>query len=191
MEKIIAMKQGERRGWDHMKRILTCIVPIFLMVLGSCSMFHKETTDVIYLIPEGYEGDLIVLYNVPDAKLLETEEGFQVVSFTNEGTAITSTKDMKYGRVNDQYFTVDKNGKRKKLDQTCIHMMSNGVSTNHVGEPNEQTFPFNKLEVTQSLCGPQFNSDGRKVSDNEEHPIEEKLEKLIQSVYDKGLIQQK
>ncbi|MCI0766935.1 hypothetical protein [Bacillus sp. TL12] len=174
-----------------MKRILTCIVPIFLMLLGSCSMFHKETTDVKYLIPEGYEGDLVVLYNVPDAKPLEIEDGFQVVSFTSEGIAITSTKDMKYGMVNDQYFTVDKNGNRKKLDQSCIHMMSNGASTNHAGEPNEHTLPFNKLEITQSQCGPQFNSAGRKVPDNQAHPIEEKLEKLIQSVYDKGLIQQK
>nr|WP_141553303.1 hypothetical protein [Bacillus cereus] len=48
---------------------------IFLMILLSgCIQFGKDNTDTIYLIPEAYEGDLLVLYNVSGAELLP--EGF-------------------------------------------------------------------------------------------------------------------
>ncbi|PHF55393.1 hypothetical protein COI48_30495, partial [Bacillus thuringiensis] len=36
---------------------------IFIMILLSgCIRFGQDTTDTIYLIPEAYEGDLLVLY---------------------------------------------------------------------------------------------------------------------------------
>ncbi len=55
----------------------------------------KKLQDTIYLIPEEYEGDLIVVYNVPGAKLLPKEEEFSIVTFAADGTALTSTKNMK------------------------------------------------------------------------------------------------
>lgn len=63
-----------------------------MFLLSGCISFGKETTDTIYLIPEEYEGDLIVVYNVPGAKLLPKEEEFSIVTFAADGTALTSTK---------------------------------------------------------------------------------------------------
>lgn len=68
---------------------------IFIMILLSgCIRFGKDITDTIYLIPEAYEGDLLVIYNVPGAELLPEEDGFRVVTFSADGTAVTSTADM-------------------------------------------------------------------------------------------------
>ncbi|WP_438825201.1 DUF6843 domain-containing protein [Bacillus sp. JJ1127] len=174
-----------------MKKTMIYIGFITTLCLGGCSSLTQRTTDVVYLIPDGYEGDLIVLYNVPGAKPLQTEDGFRVVSFSPDGTAITSTKDMKYGIVNDKYYIIDKEGKRTKLDSSCIRPKSTGSSTDHVGEGNEHTFRFGQLEVTRTACGPQFESAGRKVPESQPHPSEKKLEDLIQSVYDQNLLKQK
>lgn len=53
-----------------------------MLFLSGCISFGKETTDTIYVIPEEYEGDLIVLYNVPGAETLQEEDGFSVVTFS-------------------------------------------------------------------------------------------------------------
>lgn len=59
---------------------------IFIMILLSgCIRFGKDITDTIYLIPEAYEGDLLVIYNVPGAELLPEEDGFRVVTFSADG----------------------------------------------------------------------------------------------------------
>ncbi|WP_439329452.1 DUF6843 domain-containing protein, partial [Bacillus thuringiensis] len=81
-----------------------------------------------------------VLYNVPGAELLPEEDGFRVVTFSADGTAVTSTADMKYGEVNDTYYTVNKEDKRTKLDESCIRVGSNGSTTENIGKENEHTF---------------------------------------------------
>ncbi len=98
---------------------------LFMILLSGCIRFGKDTTDTIYLIPEAYEGDLLVLYNVPGGELLPEEDGFRVVTFSADGTGVTSTANMKYGEVNDTYYTVNKERKRTKLDEGCIRVGSN------------------------------------------------------------------
>ena len=73
------------------------------------------------------------MYNVPGAELLPKEEEFSVVTFAADGTAVTSTKNMKFGTVNDLYYTVNKEGQRTKIDSSCIH--------------------FLQLEVEPKICG--------------------------------------
>nr|WP_276561163.1 hypothetical protein [Bacillus paramycoides] len=171
-------------GGVYVKRITFCFAIILTLSLSGCISFGKGTTDTIYLIPEEYEGDLLVLYNVPGAELLPEEDGFSVVTFAADGTAVTSTKNMKYGTVNDIYYTVNKEGKRTKLDSSCIHPGSNGSITENVGESNEHTFPHVKLEVTRTACSEEFSTSGREVPENQEHPSEKKLSDLMQRVHE-------
>ncbi|PHC43372.1 hypothetical protein COF09_08690 [Bacillus toyonensis] len=165
-----------------MRNVIIYFGIFFMIVLSGCIRFGKDTTNTIYLIPEAYVGDLVVLYNVPGAELLPEEDGFRVVTFTADGTAVTSTADMKYGTVNDTYYTVNKEGKRTKLDENCIRAGSNGSTTENVGEENEYTFPYAKFEVTQSACSQSFSSNGREVPENQEHPVENKLRDLLARV---------
>ncbi|KAB2370024.1 hypothetical protein F8517_01845 [Bacillus thuringiensis] len=67
---------------------------IFIMILLSgCIRFGQDTTDTIYLIPEAYEGDLLVLYNVPGAELLPEEDGFRVVTFSADGREVSENQE--------------------------------------------------------------------------------------------------
>lgn len=82
----------DRKIYYVLKKSIFCFGIVFMFLLSGCISFGKETTDTIYLIPEEYEGDLIVVYNVPGAKLLPKEEEFSIVTFAADGTALTSTK---------------------------------------------------------------------------------------------------
>ena len=81
-----------------MRKVIMYCGIFSMILLSSCIRFGKDTTDTIYLIPEAYEGDLLVLYNVPGAELLPEEDGFRVVTFFCRRTAVTSTPNMKYGK---------------------------------------------------------------------------------------------
>jgi len=167
----------DKRGYYVLKRSTFCFGIILTLFLSGCTSFGKETTDTIYVIPEGYEGDLIVLYNVPGAETLQEEDGFSVVIFSADGTAITATKDMKYGTVNDLYYTVNKEGKRMKLDSSCIRLASTGSRTEDSWE-----YPLVNLEVTHKSCSQEFSANGREVPENQEHPSEKKMRDLMQRV---------
>lgn len=106
-----------------MRNVIIYFGIFFMIVLSGCIRFGKDTTNTIYLIPEAYEGDLVVLYNVPGAELLPEEDGFRVVTFTADGTAVTSTADMKYGTVNDTYYTVNKEGSAQNLTRTAYALV--------------------------------------------------------------------
>lgn len=65
---------------------------ITTLCLGGCSSLTQRTTDVVYLIPDGYEGDLIVLYNVPGANPLQTEDGFALYPSHQTGQLLRQQK---------------------------------------------------------------------------------------------------
>ncbi|GAB6551405.1 MULTISPECIES: DUF6843 domain-containing protein [Bacillus] len=167
----------DRRIYYFVKKSTFCFGIILTLFLSGCISFGKETTDTIYVIPEEYEGDLIVLYNVPGAETLQEEDGFSVVTFSADGIAVTSTQNMKYGTVNDIYYTVNKEGKRTKLDSSCIRLASTGSRTE-----NSWEFPLANLEVTRTACSQEFSANGREVPENQEHPAEKKMRDLMQHV---------
>ncbi|AAP26261.1 MULTISPECIES: lipoprotein [Bacillus] len=170
----------DRRIYFVLKNSTFCFGIILTFLLSGCTSFSKETTDTIYLIPEEYEGDLIVVYNVPGAELLPKEEEFSVVTFAADGTAVTSTKNMKFGTVNDLYYTVNKEGQRTKIDSSCIHFSSTGSRTE-----NSWEFPFANLEVTRTACSQEFSANGREVPENQEHPAEKKMRDLMQRIQER------
>lgn len=109
--------------------------------------------------------------------MLPKEEEFSIVTFAADGTALTSTKNMKYGTVNDLYYTVNKEGQRTKIDSSCIHFASTGSRSE-----NSWEFPVANLEVTRTACSQKFSANGREVPENQEHPAEKKMRDLMQHV---------
>ena len=105
-----------------MRKVIMYCGIFSMILLSGCIRFGKDTTDTIYLIPEAYEGDLLVLYNVPGAELLPEEDGFRVVTFL-QTDPVTSTPNMKYGEVNDTYYTVNKEGKRTNLTKAAYALV--------------------------------------------------------------------
>ncbi|KZE67991.1 hypothetical protein AWM68_17620 [Fictibacillus phosphorivorans] len=155
-----------------MKVILFITLSIFSIFVYGCSNIIKEdTTDNIYLIPEGFEGSITVFYDVPGEPQLKKEGKYTVIpiealafnvfgdpQMDTYGAFFTSTSDMKYGTVNDKYFYVDEKGKRTPIKEECASVGGNGSYTGDSGEE----IVFSNLQVTKSHCGESFRSEGHE-----------------------------
>ncbi len=56
--------------------IRTLLILLTLILIGGCSYKEDETND-IYLIPNGFEGSILVLYDVPNQPALKKKENIQ------------------------------------------------------------------------------------------------------------------
>jgi hypothetical protein len=151
------------------KRIL---ILIFVIVfLAACRYEGEEKTNNIFLIPEGYEGSIIVYYDIPNTPALKKEGKYSVIpvrletlkelegtNLSQYGINFTSTPDMDYGIVNNKYFYVDSNGIRTRIDEYCTHVMSAGSFT---GE-SEKEIKYQGVQITATDCGESFYLDGKK-----------------------------
>ncbi|MEW5553567.1 hypothetical protein ABGT24_09745 [Peribacillus frigoritolerans] len=152
-----------------MKRYFFIIISLIL--IGGCSHQEKEVgTNELYLIPSGFEGTIIVFYDVPNKPVLEKEGKYSVIRVkfeyleALEGTEIhqygiyfTSTQDMNYGTVNNKYYYINENGDRTSINEQCTHVMGNGSFT---GEDGKE-IKYSTIQITKSQCGEAFYLDGK------------------------------
>ena len=145
---------------------------IGILLVGGCSFNETEYTNDIYLIPEGYEGSIIVFFGIPGEPVLEQQGDFSVIPVKEEflesmalseypyyGISFTSTPLIDGGIHNDKFFYVDSNGGRTTIQEDCIHQGGIGSFNNKDDEPIE----FNYLQVTKSECGQDFWFDGKDI----------------------------
>lgn len=133
-----------------MKRTVVAVF-ILILTIGCTSKYNRGTYD-LYLIPEGYEGDITITYNVKDAPKLEREGEYDVIPVHSNGRYKTSNPMYDYGEVIDQYYYVDQKGKRTIIDPLCVQVKGTGGSTSSDGVETH----FTKMEVTNSECGEDF-----------------------------------
>ena len=114
------------------KTFVFCVALVVLILTqGSCA-FLKYPRSGIYLIPTGYVGDVINLFEQPDGVELESEWGLFVYRIPEDG--LLKVKDKGYtGIVNLSYYYLDANGGREKLPYLQI-----------MGERSPQGLPQNK-----------------------------------------------
>ncbi|WP_404445467.1 hypothetical protein LG307_19390 [Sutcliffiella horikoshii] len=125
-----------------------------------------EETNTIYLIPEGYEGSIVVLYNGQNEESVAKEEEFFVIPLSVEelptlkGSGIeeyaifqTSSK-WRAGLVTDKYFYVDESGNRSEIESSCIH--------HGPGSSSSMGVEYETLQVTNSSCGEDFRMSGKE-----------------------------
>ncbi|MFT9600527.1 DUF6843 domain-containing protein [Mesobacillus sp.] len=152
-----------------MKKILILLFAI--LFLTACRYEEEEKTNNIFLIPEGYEGSIMVYYDIPNTPSLKKEGKYSVIpvrleilkelegtNLSQYGIYFTSTPDMEYGIVNDKYYYVDSNGKRTRIDDYCTHGMGNGSFT---GE-SEKEVKYRGVQITATNCGESFFLDGKE-----------------------------
>ncbi|MDT8863076.1 hypothetical protein N0O92_23265 [Alkalihalobacillus sp. MEB130] len=118
------------------------------------SLSNTETND-IYLIPEGYEGEVYAFYNVRGAPKVEKEGKYSVHPINEEGYFVTSTHDLDYGTVTDRYYYVDDHGNRTPIDHTCVNLFGTGGLSDH-GEDNVTSISYTGFELTKDHCGEEF-----------------------------------
>lgn len=108
---------------------------ILLLANSSC---RSTPTDGIYLIPKGYTGDVIILFNQPHGVIPEIESGYNVYKIPEDGILKVKTKGIR-GIVNLSYFYVDKNNERQRIEYLRItgDRNPNGEPQNKFGNINQ------------------------------------------------------
>lgn len=137
-----------------MKQML--FIVLMLAIATGCSSKYNRGTYDLYLIPEGYEGKIKVIYNIKGAPPLKREGKYDIIPVEPSGKYETSTPMYDYGTVIDQYYYVDDEGNRTKIDPLCVNIRGTGGSSNSAGVETHHT----EIEVTQSTCGEDFMLKG-------------------------------
>lgn len=151
-------------------------------IIGTFLFLQQDNdqTHDLYLIPEGYEGDVYVFYNVKGAPKVKQEDGYDVHSINNKGYFVTSTPDLDYGTVTDKYFYIDQEGNRTPIDKKCVRIF--GTSGYSSSENEELDLKYTGLRVKKGPCDESFQLEelmGRE--DSEEEVRNEVLSKYYDS----------
>ncbi|MFD2446629.1 DUF6843 domain-containing protein [Bacillus sp. CGMCC 1.16607] len=160
-----------------MKRKFFAINLTFFALVG-CT-FNGETND-IYLIPEGYEGNVYAFYNVKGAPEIKKEGKYDIYDINNEGFYVTSTADMDYGTVTDKYYYVDKNGNRTKISEECIRGMGTGGFENDPNSVDKIKINYTGIEITKESCGQEFIQSGNGMNSEDSQSV---LETVVKRYY--------
>ncbi|MDQ0482609.1 DUF6843 domain-containing protein [Guptibacillus hwajinpoensis] len=155
------------------------LLVMILVVVGTASCASEPTvqhekTDTIHLVPEGFEGQLIVIYNVEGAPKLKKEKGYTLIPYHDDGFYLTSTEDMEYGAVTDEFYYVDQKDKRTQIEQNCTYLFPNSGIT-----ITDRRLLYSAYYLTQSHCSEEFygrgpeNTANRNVAANVEEKVRE------------------
>ena len=98
-------------------KLLTTILPIlvYVPVTYIFLLAYNYTTPKSFLIPADYEGTLRIVYEEKCGTKLKKEDGRQIFRFPNNGILILN-EDFD-GGINHDYYLVDKEGNRRKIEQ--------------------------------------------------------------------------
>ncbi|WP_223592503.1 DUF6843 domain-containing protein [Neobacillus bataviensis] len=174
--------QRKNRSQHKVKRktiFINGIITISLFSLGIYGLWHsmgtnsEKETNQIYLIPSGYEGSIVVYYDVSKEPPLKKEGKFSVIPVKVEklealadtdieqyGITLTSTPMNDEGAtINDKYYYVDETGKRTEIDQYCTSYGSNGSFS----ADDEKEIQYRTLQITKTNCSEQFYLNGKDI----------------------------
>ncbi|MFD1359223.1 DUF6843 domain-containing protein [Fictibacillus halophilus] len=162
-----------------MKKKLSLLIIIAFLV--GCVPFKEETTDNIFLIPEGFDGAILVFYNVPKESKFKKEDGFSVIPVELKVSEALAGTDMAvYGAaftsesekpgsltVNDKYFYVNENGKRTKVKEGCASYSGGGGFSGD----REGGITYEVTYITTTGCGESFYLNGKEKHDIQHNEV--------------------
>ncbi|MBW3112587.1 hypothetical protein KYJ26_12150 [Bacillus sp. MCCB 382] len=122
----------------------------------------------LYLIPEGYEGTIVVFHGAEDRPPLKNDEGYSLIPVEVEslptlmrtdieryGIYRTSTRDRSYNLSQNRYVYVDNVGNRTPMADECIHHSGGGSIS------GTEIF-YDEIQVTETSCGEHFSTYGNE-----------------------------
>ncbi|MGF2618064.1 hypothetical protein FZC84_22565 [Rossellomorea vietnamensis] len=164
--------RGQVSGSRKVRVIKATYVILFTLIafygLVLYGEWTKEETNFTYLIPDGFEGSVVIFYNVPGEPVLENDGEHSLVQVRVETLpSLEGTEMEKYawfrtssanrsGVVTDLYYYVDDNGSRTKVDGHCIHHGSSGSFSGN----GEEEIQYSTFQITTSQCGEEFLLNG-------------------------------
>ncbi|WP_129076748.1 DUF6843 domain-containing protein [Anaerobacillus alkaliphilus] len=167
-----------RRERSRKKLLGSSLVIVAFLALAIFAVYKvpplfQEKTNTIYLIPEGFEGPIIVFYSEPNQPKPETEGAYKVVPVEvaklkeDEDTYgfYKTSSPQSFGILNNEYYYVDQAGERTMIPHDCVHY--DGVGS--FNDSNGKTANYEKLQLTKSMCGENYFMQGneryRRLSD--------------------------
>jgi hypothetical protein len=158
-----------KRFYLKLVSVVSVVVIVMLAVNWVSGNDQGEIIKNRYLIPEGYEGTIVVFYGMSDQPSLEKDGEFSVIPVEIEslptlmrtdiekyGIYQTSKKEMGYNINQNQYFYIDDDGNRTSIEDYCIHHSVSGGMTRSEG----RDISYDAFQVTNSNCGEDFFLDG-------------------------------
>lgn len=92
-------------------KICVCILCL-LSYMASCG--YLRTKDGIYLVPKGYEGEVLIVFDQPDGVTPTIEDGLYVYKIPEDGV-LKVKSPLETGFVNLKYFYIDDSGRREEI----------------------------------------------------------------------------
>ncbi|TKD72292.1 DUF6843 domain-containing protein [Pseudalkalibacillus hwajinpoensis] len=148
-----------------------------LMQIEDTNENEAETNNT-YLIPEGFEGTILTLYNIPGKPPLMKRDGNTLIPVAKKqfldglesfeyGITLTSTEEIETGITTYNYFYVSEEGKRSHIPQECINFGGGGSFTKNSG----QEMRYVRIQVTKSDCGEMFLVNGSNRFDRQRQEV--------------------
>lgn len=109
LKRIIKIYMTNYLEMNRIKRLIYSL--ILLVSVISCG---QKAEDTVRLIPEGYEGSVLIIFNQEDGEPKEYEEGKRVYKIPDNGVLKTQFEP-NYGVQNHQFFYVNKEGNRTEI----------------------------------------------------------------------------
>jgi MFS family permease len=149
--------------------IVSVLAVVILAVNWLPGKDHGERTKNRFLIPEGFEGTIVIFYGMSDRPALEKDGKVSVIPVEVEslptlmrtdieryGIYQTSTQNMGFSQ--SQYFYEDGAGNHTPIPDECVYRIGGGGMTGADGEQVE----YDEVQVTNSACGGDFSLDGNQ-----------------------------
>lgn len=118
---------------------------LFAIILLSTFFSCRKVTYETILIPEGYRGDVIIIFNQKGKEKRKFEGKHKVYEIPNDGILLTEFKDEGKGFAYVDYFYIDSLGDRKKLEKYSIRNQEHeglGIYGGTIGVLGSNELPF-------------------------------------------------
>lgn len=140
------------------KLALTTVVISFLVC--SCS---SQTKDGIFLIPQGFKGGVVILFDQPNGIERNVEAGRFVYPIPSNGVLLVKGPP-ETGLVRKEYYYVSTEGERRRIEQLRVtgDNSPDGLPQNRFGDISEDDFE-NKVFVMNTGGFGSFNTSTKTV----------------------------
>lgn len=119
-------------------------VAYYLLILMSITSCAQEAEDTIRLIPEGYEGAVLIIFNQKDGESKEYDDDKRVYRIPKNGILRTQFKP-NYGVRNHQFFYVNSNNERIEISFVMVQ------GKKELSKNNEKVYAYWEKAIGESF----------------------------------------
>lgn len=161
---------------------------LFFLPPVSSNPFESPDANIIHLVPNDFEGELLIVYNVKGKPKIKSDNGFINIPYNEDGFYLTSTAKPPSGSVNNKYYYVFNGQKTEIVDRNiCVQQTEIGGFQLSEHTPLYKTYNSIIFKHPQgcsfyesdSLEAQEFFDQGKFVSEHSEHSFHKVLKELL------------